>query len=92
MITGSVINMLAIFAGAAAGLLLKWLAGRFSSVLPESAGQLGHRLQDIIMQGVALCVLYIGISGSLRAATHWSPFFPWSSVPLSAKRWTWIAA
>ena len=68
MITGSVINMLAIFAGAAAGLLLKWLAGRFSSVLPESAGQLGHRLQDIIMQGVALCVLYIGISGSLKGS------------------------
>lgn len=68
MITGSIINMLAIFAGAAAGLLLKWLASRFANVLPESAGQLGHRLQDIIMQGVALCVLYIGISGSLKGS------------------------
>jgi len=68
MITGSIINMLAVFAGSAAGLLLKWLAGRFSNILPDSAGQLGHRLQDIIMQGVALCVLYIGISGSLKGS------------------------
>ena len=68
MITGSIINMLAVFAGSAVGLLLKWLAGRFSNILPDSAGQLGHRLQDIIMQGVALCVLYIGISGSLKGS------------------------
>ena len=66
MITGSIINALAILTGSAAGLLLKWLASRFSSVLPSEAGQLGHRLQNIIMQGVALCVLYIGISGSLK--------------------------
>ncbi len=68
MITGSIINALAIVAGAAVGLLLKWLAGRFSSILPSGAGQLGHRLQEIIMQGVALCVLYIGISGSLKGS------------------------
>ena len=68
MITGSIINALAIIAGAAVGLLLKWLAGRFSSLLPADAGQLGHRLQEIIMQGVALCVLYIGISGSLKGS------------------------
>ena len=68
MITGSIINMLAVFAGSAVGLLLKWLAGRFSNILPDSADQLGHRLQDIIMQGVALCVLYIGISGSLKGS------------------------
>ena len=68
MITGSIINALAIVAGSAIGLLLKWLAVRFSSVLPAGAGQLGHRLQEIIMQGVALCVLYIGISGSLKGS------------------------
>ena len=68
MITGSIINALAIVAGSAIGLLLKWLAIRFSSVLPAGAGQLGHRLQEIIMQGVALCVLYIGISGSLKGS------------------------
>ena len=68
MITGSVINALAILFGSAAGLLLKWLAGHFGSKLPSGAGDLGHRLQDIIMQGVALCVLYIGISGSLKGS------------------------
>lgn len=68
MITGSIINALAILAGAAVGLLLKWLAGRFSTLLPANASQLGHRLQEIIMQGVALCVLYIGISGSLKGS------------------------
>lgn len=47
------------------GLLLAWLAGRFSSVLPAGSIKLGERLQTIIMQGVALCVLFLGISGSL---------------------------
>ena len=68
MITGSIINALAIVAGSAIGLLLKWLASRFSSVLPAGSESLGKRLQDIIMQGVALCVLYIGISGSLKGS------------------------
>ena len=68
MITGSIINALAIVAGAAIGLLLKWLAVRFSNILPAGADSLGHRLQEIIMQGVALCVLYIGISGSLKGS------------------------
>lgn len=68
MITGSIINALAIVAGAAVGLLLKWLAARFSNILPAGADSLGHRLQEIIMQGVALCVLYIGISGSLKGS------------------------
>ena len=68
MITGSIINARAIVAGAAVGLLLKWLAVRFSNILPAGADSLGHRLQEIIMQGVALCVLYIGISGSLKGS------------------------
>ena len=68
MITGSIINALAIVAGSAIGLLLKWLASRFSSVLPAGSESLGKRLQNIIMQGVALCVLYIGISGSLKGS------------------------
>ena len=68
MITGSIINALAIVAGSAIGLLLKWLASRFSGVLPAGSESLGKRLQDIIMQGVALCVLYIGISGSLKGS------------------------
>lgn len=66
MLTGTIINALAILAGSIVGLLLKWLAGRFSSRLPAGSAALGQRLQDIIMKGVALCVLYIGISGALK--------------------------
>ena len=64
MLTGTIVNALAILAGSAAGLLLKWLAGKFSGSL-TGANNLGLRLQDIIMKGVALCVLYIGIDGCL---------------------------
>ena len=66
MLTGTIVNALAILAGSVAGILLSRLAGHFSSVLPASAIKLGERLQTIIMQGVALCVLYLGISGSLE--------------------------
>ena len=66
MLTGTIVNALAILAGSVAGILLSRLAGRFSSVLPASAIKLGERLQTIIMQGVALCVLYLGISRSLE--------------------------
>ena len=65
MLTGTIVNALAILAGSVAGILLSRLAGHFSSVLPASAIKLGERLQTIIMQGIALCVLYLGISGSL---------------------------
>ena len=65
MLTGTIVNALAILAGSMAGILLSRLAARFSSVLPAGAIQLGERLQTIIMQGIALCVLYLGISGSL---------------------------
>ena len=65
MLVGSIVNALAVLAGSAAGLLLKWAAGRFSSVLPDSAA-LGERLQGILMQGLALCTLYLGVSGSLK--------------------------
>jgi len=67
MLTGTIVNTLAILAGSAAGLLLKWAAGRLSGKkLSGQKSNLGHRLQDVIMQGVALCVLYIGISGCLK--------------------------
>ena len=49
-----------------AGMLLSWLAGRFSTILPVSSGALGERVQKIVMQGVSLCVLYLGISGCLE--------------------------
>lgn len=66
MLTGTIINTLTVLGGSAAGLLLKWLAGHFGSRLPAGSAALGGRLQNIIMEGVALCVLYIGISGSLK--------------------------
>ena len=65
MLTGTIVNALAILAGSILGLLIKWLAGKFSGSL-IGANNLGLRLQDIIMKGVALCVLYIGINGCLE--------------------------
>jgi hypothetical protein len=66
MLTGTIVNALAVLAGSIVGMLLTWLAGRFSSHLPADSAKLGERLQGIIMQGVALCVLYLGVSGSLK--------------------------
>ena len=68
MLTGTLINTLAILAGSAVGLLLSWLAGRCSRFLPAGSAALGQRLQTIIMQGVALCVLFIGVSGSFQGS------------------------
>ena len=68
MLTGTIINALAVLAGSMAGLLLKWLAAHVSSRLPAGRAALGQRLQSIIMNGVALCVLYIGVSGSLKGS------------------------
>ena len=65
MLTGTIVNALAILAGAVAGMLLKQVAGKFSASL-DDASTLGLRLQTIIMQGVALCILYIGIDGCLK--------------------------
>ncbi len=66
MLTGTIINTLAILAGSAVGLLLAWLARHGSHLLPSGSAALGQRLQAIIMQGIALCVLFIGITGSLQ--------------------------
>ena len=63
MLTGTIINALAILAGSAVGLGVHALAGRFSAVLGARGTQ---RLQTIMMQGISLCVLYVGISGSLK--------------------------
>lgn len=64
MLTGTIINTATVVGGSLIGLLIKYLAGRFTFSPRISA--LGSRLQDTIMKGVALCVLYIGISGSLK--------------------------
>lgn len=63
MLTGTLVNVLAILIGSAAGLCL----ARLAKHLPvNGSGELGQRLQSIIMKSVALCVLLIGISGCLK--------------------------
>lgn len=64
MLTGTIVNTLAILAGSAIGLCLMGVAKR----LPVGVGNLGHRLQDTIMKGLALCVMYIGVTGCLKGS------------------------
>ena len=66
MLTGSIVNAVAILAGSAVGLLLAWLGRRFSSRLPAGSSALGERLQTTIMQGLGMCTMFIGISGALK--------------------------
>lgn len=66
MLRGTIVNALAVLTGSAAGLLLAWLGRHFSSRFHTSPSDLSERLQTIIMQGLALCTLYIGISGALK--------------------------
>jgi membrane family protein len=65
MLTGTIVNVLAILVGSAVGLLIKWLGTRFSTLF-AGATNTGLRLQAIITQGAALCVMYLGISGCLE--------------------------
>ena len=65
MLLGSLVNGAAILAGSAVGLFLRFILRR-SSRRSESENGIGDRLQKIVMQGLALCTLYIGISGSLK--------------------------
>ena len=62
MLIGTTVNAIAIIAGASAGLFLRRVTGLSGSVDSHS---LAGRLQDIIMKGVALCVLYLGVDGML---------------------------
>ena len=66
MLTGTLINTATVLGGSLIGLLIKWLASRFR--FSQRMSDLGTRLQDTIMKGVALCVLYIGISGALEGS------------------------
>ena len=66
MLTGTLVNAAAILVGSLLGMLLTWLAGHFSTLLPAGSTLLAERLKNIIMQGVALCVMYLGISGCLE--------------------------
>lgn len=65
MLLGSLVNGAAILAGSAVGLFLRFILRR-SSRRNESENGIGDRLQKIVMQGLALCTMYIGISGSLK--------------------------
>ena len=65
MLLGSLVNGAAILAGSAVGLFLRFILRR-SSRRSESENGIGDRLQKIVMQGLALCTMYIGISGSLK--------------------------
>lgn len=64
MLTGTIINTVTILAGSAIGLIIRAVTRRSASDV--SASGIGGRLQERIMQGIALCVIYIGISGSLK--------------------------
>lgn len=64
MLTGTIINTLAIVAGSLIGLAIQAVTKH--SADDVSADSLGGRLQALVMQGMALCVLYIGINGSLK--------------------------
>ena len=66
MLTGTLVNAAAILVGSLLGMLLTWLVGHFSTLLPAGSTLLAERLKTIIMQGVALCVMYLGISGCLE--------------------------
>ncbi|MBE6553009.1 MAG: DUF554 domain-containing protein [Ruminococcaceae bacterium] len=60
---GSIVNALAVIGGSAIGLLLK----RFIGAGKEERSQ---ALSDCIFKGVALCVLAIGITGTIKAAVN----------------------
>lgn len=69
MLTGTLVNTAAIIVGSLAGLLLRWLPGKLrgSAPAPAPSGRaVGACLQESMMKGVALCVLYIGLSGCLK--------------------------
>lgn len=66
MLLGSIVNAAAILAGSAVGLLVRAVLRRFSVRRAEGGDALGDRLQKIVMQGLALCTMYIGISGALK--------------------------
>ena len=64
MLTGTIINSLTILCGSLLGLAIQTVTRR--SAKDISADSIGGRLQAIVMEGMALCVIYIGVSGSLK--------------------------
>lgn len=66
MLTGTIINAVAVLAGSFGGLLIKRIMHHSAKSGVSDRSTLGERIQGIVMQGLALCVIYIGISGSLK--------------------------
>lgn len=66
MLLGSTVNGIAILAGSAVGLLLRCILRRCSGRRAEGGSRFGERAQKAVMQGLALCTMLIGISGSLK--------------------------
>ena len=64
MLTGTIINSLSILAGSLLGLAIQAITRK--SAKDVAVDSISGRLQTIVMQGMALCVIYIGISGSLK--------------------------
>ncbi len=60
---GSIVNALAVIGGSAIGLLIKHFIGTGKHERSEA-------LSDCILKGVALCVLGIGITGTIKAAVN----------------------
>lgn len=66
MLTGTIINAIAVLAGSFVGLLIKHTMQRSAKAVKSDSIPLSERIQGIVMQGLALCVIYIGISGTLK--------------------------
>ena len=64
MLTGTIINSLSILAGSLLGLAIQAVTRK--SARDVAVDSISGRLQTIVMQGMALCVIYIGVSGSLK--------------------------
>lgn len=66
MLLGSTVNGIAILVGSAVGLLLRRFLYRSSGRRAGNGSRFGERAQKSVMQGLALCTMLIGISGSLK--------------------------
>ena len=62
---GTIVNALAVIAGSLIGLLIK----RFLGGGKKDGGRM-ETVSDTIFKGVALCVLAIGITGTIKAAVN----------------------
>lgn len=65
MMTGTLLNAAAILLGSAIGLAIKWGSTYCGSRFSPTVTVRNQRIQQTIMQGIALCVLSIGIKGCL---------------------------